>query len=507
MTGEDVPEEEIEALESVSHGAIVSAGGVTAQKALLFGTNFVLTAGLSVSLYGVYAFGWRIVRFLFRLAPLGAPPTLLRFLPKYRNDVDRQDRILGTASVTTLVGSLLLASVVFVAADGINRATLDNPALPPTLRLFAVLLPFGAALRLLGFLFRALEEVEVQMLLLRILRPAVQFVAAAVAISLGYSVSGVVGSMVIGFALLTVFAVWLARAVAPVRPATPTSFAEVVEFVDYAAPNSVKQLGSLFRNRVDVLLIGFFLTASAAGIYNIALFLTSVIAIPLIAFNQLLPPVASRLYTEGREDTLNDVYSTITRLVFTITLLIAIPQFVYRVELLAIFGAEYTRGSLVLAVFVVGRIVGNSVGATGWLLLMTDHQYLRMVNSLALAVLNVAVSYYFIVTIGLLGAALGTAGSIAVINLLRLGQLWYLEGLQPYDAKFLKPLGAGLVMAVVLSLLKPILSGVTLLVVGSAFGMFAFLVTLSILGIERRDKLVYRSLYRDYRTTVVDAVR
>jgi len=109
--------------------------------------------------------------------------------------------------------------------------------------------------------------------------------------------------------------------------------------------------------------------------------------------------------------------------VFTVALLVAIPLFVYREELLAVFGYVYTRGGLVLAVFVVGQVVGNPIGSTGWLLLMADHQCLRMVNSLSLAVLNVAASYYFIVTAGLVGASPGTAWTIAVVDLVRLGKL------------------------------------------------------------------------------------
>lgn len=206
--------------------------------------------------------------------------------------------------------------------------TLDHPALPTVLRLFAVLLPFGAAIRLLGFLFRALEEVEFQIMLTRFLRPAARFLAAGVVIALGFGVAGVVGSMLVAFVGLTAFALWLAFTETPLRPATSRVTVEVVEFYDYAVPNSFKQFGSLFRNRVDVLLIGSFLTADATGIFNVALFLSSLIAIPLIAFNQLLPPITSRLYSDGQHATLNRVYSTVTRLVGTITLLIAVPLFV-----------------------------------------------------------------------------------------------------------------------------------------------------------------------------------
>lgn len=231
-----------------------------------------------------------------------------------------------------------------------------------------------------------------------------------------------------------------------------------------------------------MLLIGWLLTATAAGIYNVALFLTSLITIPLLAFNQLFPPVASRLYAEGEHEKLDSLYSTVTRLTFTVTVVVAVTQFVYRHEILALFGTEYTRGALVLAIFIVGRIIGNSVGAAGWLLLMTDHQYLRLVNSWVLAVLNIAFSYYFVLEYGLVGAALGTAGTLALVNIFRVGELWYLEGLQPFTARFLKPAGAGVGMACALLLVRSFLTGLPLLVVGVPLGLVTFVAILYLFG-------------------------
>jgi hypothetical protein len=89
---------------------------------------------------------------------------------------------------------------------------------------------------------------------------------------------------------------------------------------------------------------------------------------------------------------------------------------------------------------------------------------------------------------------------MAVVNLVRLGQLYYLEGLQPFDAKFLKPLGAALGMGGVMMALRPVLSGVVLLVVGTVAGVLTFLGLLYLLGLERRDRLVASALYDEYRS-------
>jgi len=87
--------------------------------------------------------------------------------------------------------------------------------------------------------------------------------------------------------------------------------------------------------------------------------------------------------------------------------------------------------------------VGSAVGATGWLLMMTDHQYARMALDWLLAVLNVALTYAFVVRYGLVGAALGTSLAIAVQNAIQVILLRRFEGLWPFDRTYLTPLVAG----------------------------------------------------------------
>jgi hypothetical protein len=139
--------DELQELTEVSHGAVLSLGGVSAQKVLLFLTNLVLTASLSVSAYGAYALAWRITRILVRFAPSGPTPTLVRFLPEYRNEPKRQDRVVGLAYLTTFVASVAIAMGVGVFADRINAATIQHPTFPTLLRFLGVLLPLNAFIR------------------------------------------------------------------------------------------------------------------------------------------------------------------------------------------------------------------------------------------------------------------------------------------------------------------------------------------------------------------------
>ena len=493
--GEPTDDEVIDRLESVSHGAVVATGSLSAQKTLLFLTNFALTQGLTAALYGVYAFGRRISGILMLFGPLGGMAALVRYLPAADTEA-RQDRVFGLACGTALVASLTFGAVVFLLADAINAATLDHPTLPLVLRLFAVLVPFDVAIRLASTVFRALGKIEYHLAVTLILRPAARLVGIVAALAAGTGAVGVVAAFVAMTAVVAVLTAWLLTSRTPVRPSMGASRAEAREFINYAGPNALSKVGSLFQNRIDVLLVGFFLTAQAAGVYNLALFLMSLLAVPLFAFNQLLPPIVSELYSEGEVEMVNEVYGAVTRLIVTLTAPIAVVTFVYRVELLAVFGDAYTTGSLVLGVFVVGRVIGNGAGATGWLLLMTDHQYVSAANNWLLGVVNLGLSYLLVLEFGLVGAALGTASSLAVVNAFRVAELWYLEGIQPYDRAFCKPLVAAGATVAVGSQLDRFLAGVPLLGFGAVVTVGVFVGVLVALGLEPADRTLGRALRR-----------
>lgn len=483
-------------LHSVTRGAGLSIGGIVVQRAFAFATNLLLTSALGVSAYGLYALGRRVVGLIQGFAHLGSNPTLIRLLPKHTDDQERQGRVLGTAYVTTVVTSLAFAACLFAFAPTIQAGMGTDPSFVPVLRAFALFLPLVVFVWQLSDLFRALERIEYQVLVTRLLRPGAQLAAVGVAFAFAFSLLDTIAAVVVSLVAVFVVAAALSVRVLPVRPALPRSRAELVEFYDFALPNSLANAGAVLRSRIDVLLVGALLSAEVAGVYNIALFLTGLISLPLLSINQLFPPVASRLYADGDVETLRTTYSTATRWILTAALLLAVYEIAFRGTLLSVFGPAYRRGELVLAVFAVGQVVNSSVGSAGWLLLMTDHQYIGALNNWLLGITNVALSYVLILEYGLVGAALGTAGSLAVVNCLRVVELWYLERLQPYDRAFLKPLAAAVVTAAVGSQLSRFFAGVPLLVVGVVVTLGVFAATLVALGPEPADRALAQTVHR-----------
>jgi O-antigen/teichoic acid export membrane protein len=266
----------------------------------------------------------------------------------------------------------------------------------------------------------------------------------------------------------------------------------------------MSSFGKIFQNRVDLILVGAMLSAVAAGVYNVVLVFVAIAWIPLHSFNQLLPPVATDLYSEEKMTVLNRVYTSVTRLVITAVLPVLVVLGVFGEEFLGLFGQTYTRGYEPLLVYLGGVFVGHAVGATGWLLIMTDHQYARMGLDWLLAILNVALTYLFIARLGLIGAALGTSLAIAVQNSIQVVLLRHFEGLWPFDRTFLKPLGAGVVMTAVALAVRHSISGMAAVAAGTVIGLLVYLAALLAFGVDSRDRFVVSELTNRYRLAISD---
>ena len=506
-TGSEIGDDEREALVTIVHGAVVTSGGVSIQRALSTGTEFVLARGLDPVVYGVYALAWRIAGLLVRLVTFGSVPTLQRYLPAAEDQPATQSRVTGLAYATTGGFGLAIALGVWLGAPWLNRLTLDHPDFPRAMGLFGTLVGLIGIVMIAAATFRAAGSARGEVLFNKILRPAARLVGALVALSLGFSVVGVAGTIVACMAILVVVGVPITVRSTGITPSLRGARAEIRQFFDHAAPVAMSSLGKVFQNRVDLLLVGALLTAVAAGIYNVVLVLVAIAWIPLLSFNQLLPPVASDLYAEGEMATLNAVYGSATRLIVTTVIPILAIQIVYGRVFLGVFGETFVRGYVPLVVYLGGVFVGSAVGATGWLLMMTDHQYARMALDWLLAVLNVALTYTFIQAFGLAGAALGTSLAIAVQNGLQVLLLRRFEGLWPFDATFRTPIAAGVVMLAVLFGVRSLGDGLAVTALGSVVGIGAYVGTLAVLGVDPRDRLVVSELADRYRARLGEALR
>jgi O-antigen/teichoic acid export membrane protein len=427
---------------------------------------------------------------------LGGDKSMMRFIPEFEDQPRKRQVALTLAYATALFVSTVVAVLIYAFAPLISSVTLDNQLFTEVLRVAAVVLPFQTLSAITYAVFRAIERMDYNVAASSVGEPAFRLLFVGGAVVLGYSLTGAAAGLIVSGVVTFVFAFWIFIEKTNLGLVKTPTAGEAKTYYNFSAPLTLTQLGNFLYNRVDILMIGFLLSGSAVGIYNVAVLLSGLLSLPRTGFGQLLPSVASRLYHQGDHEQLQSVYTTVTRLVFTVSLIPALVLVIYAPELLRVFGEEFVRGQFVLILFVVAQLTNALAGLSGIVLIMADHQYLTLTNQVVAGVLNASLNYVLILRYGFIGAAVATAIVLVGISFIRIVELWYFERIWPYNRSFIKPTIAGLVAAISMSLSKLVFQDYHLLIVGCLVGSSSFAIALYTLGIENEDIRLVRQLLR-----------
>ena len=493
--------EERSSLGIVSGGAMLFFVGNGVSNISNFLLQILLTRTLGAASYGVYSYAQTILSVVGVFARLGVTQSIMRFVPEFKDEKSTQGSYVTIAFSTSIVGAIVVSILLFSFAGKINHLTLENPLLTDILRIFALFLPLQVSIQAISNTFRAFEDAKNQIFIRDVLVPVLNVVSVAIALVLGATIVGASGA--VAFAGLLAVAISLSLLIN--RTDIDVNFdinrSELYRYYHFSVPLTLTAAGSLLYTNIDRLMIGYFLGDVEVGIYAVAIGLATVTGLALSGLNQLFPPIASKLHSRHEREELQKVFQTVTRWSFTLCLLPAVLLYTFRFEVLWLFGSEFTRGSVVLSLFLVGQVTRSAVGPSGYMLMMSNHQYVVLFNRWFLGVANAVANYIMITRYGFVGAAVASALTLALVNLFRLFEIWSLEQYYPYTRRYLKPMVAGLVVAVSIGLIRAELlrygfTQIPLLVFGGIIGTVSYFAIIYFLGIDQIDYETYRELRR-----------
>lgn len=158
---------------------------------------------------------------------------------------------------------------------------------------------------------------------------------------------------------------------------------------DYSVPKESYSITSIFKTSkefffpsiiiiglvwIDFILIDIFLDEKSAGIYSVALKLSTLISFGFTAFNAFLAPRISEIYFEGDIPKLQKVLTQN----YVVTLPLFVIPFVcilfYNEQLLSFFGTEFKSGWIILLLLSGGQFINTLFGPVSLLLQMTNFQ-------------------------------------------------------------------------------------------------------------------------------------
>jgi len=168
----------------------------------------------------------------------------------------------------------------------------------------------------------------------------------------------------------------------------------------------------------DTIMLGMYTNEANVGIYGVSLKIATATAIILTAVTSVS---ATKFVYALKKDNYNELKKVAlfsNQLIFYTTFPIITILAVFRDEVLNLFGAEFMSGSFALGVLLLGRTFDSISGTSGYILNMSSEQ--KSVKNIMFfsAIVNIVLNYWLIPLYGINGAAVASATSIFLWNIL-----------------------------------------------------------------------------------------
>jgi O-antigen/teichoic acid export membrane protein len=418
---------------------------------------WVITLLMGVDVLGNYSLAWGIVSILNKIARFGMQRGVVRFVVEGRSQGGVEaERAIATALATVGLCAVVVTGCVYFSADAI-AAFYDKP-IAPALRIMAFSAPFMAICWVLVSSIRALRIVLYDVYVMSVAGPLILLLGGLLA---GWLDTGLVGvawvqlGMAVGICFLAgyFFSRFFSLRSCLAQFSASLRWREMGHF---SFPVMVTDLLYAVLTQLDVLMLGFFVSAELVGIYTLARRIASAMLKAPQAFDPIFSSIVSELALAERYDELSARFRVLFRWVLTINLPIFASLLIVGDLLLTLIGGdkmqalpevEVAAGLKVLFVLSISMMLQGSFALAEPLLAMAGRPYLNFANNIVWLCANFVFNLIFIhfYSFGILGAAFGAVLATLIVNGLRLVQIRSQYGIWPFDAKQLKPLAAALI--------------------------------------------------------------
>ena len=472
------------------------------------GFLWVITLLMGLDVQGYYSLAWGIVSTLNKIARFGMSRGVVRFVVAERAQTEGHgERAVGTALLIVAICSVVISAGMYFSADAI--ASFYDKPIASALQIMALSAPFMAVCWVFVSAIRALRIVSYGVYVMSVAGPLILLLGGLGVgwLDLGlYGVAWVQLAMAVCISLLAAyfFGRFFSLRACFQHVRQPLRLREMTHF---SFPVMVTDLLYAVLTQLDVLMLGFFVSAEMVGVYVLARRIASAMLKAPQAFDPIFSSVVSELAVNARYGELSARFSVLFRWILTINLPIFASLLIVGDLLLTMIGGdkmqalpegEVAAGLQVLFILSVSMMLQGSFALAESVLAMTGRPYLNFFNNTTWLCTNFVLNIVFIhfYSMGIVGAACGAFVSTLFVNALRLGQIYRQYTIWPFDSKQVKPLFAAALAS---------LGGVALrdMVAEPAVAVPAALVTfvcaygigLALLGVEEEDrKLVVKAV-------------
>jgi O-antigen/teichoic acid export membrane protein len=431
-------------LQTIVKGAGLVLTGTAIGMLLMFVSRIILVRYLTQTEYGLYSLGYVLFEVFLVVSTLGLETGLARQIGFHRGKGDTEKAaslVLSGLQIGAVFGTLC-ALALFLASDAISSDLFHTPELSRPVKVFAVAVPFFLLTHVLTSVFRGFDRAQPAVYFRDILRNVLfcLFLGVVVAFNLSFTAAvwGFVASVIVALVAFATYAIKKAP-VSLKRRSVPTGLARK-ELLLFSLPLFAVVLLQRIATWTDTLMIGGFMTPDDVGLYNAALPLAHLLPLLLDAPAFLFLPLMSQLYARGQNEEIRRSYTVVTKWIFAASLPVFLVFALFpEAALNILFGSRYIPAAPALQILSLGFFTHNILGLNGVTLMAAGKTRFLGWSALAAVILNVALNVVLIPPLGIKGAAIATASSLALRNVLISVKLYSSMRVHPFTSNYLKP--------------------------------------------------------------------
>ena len=449
--------------------------------------RFILARELSVEEFGLFYAVFSFVSFLSLIKTLGFDRALVKFIPEYlaKNDKRSVKGLVLFVILVQLLSNAIVLAAVFLSAKYLSLHFFRSDDAVLVLKLLAIGFFIDSFVVILKYCFQGFKKMYLYSLL-DLVRMVLLVSIIILAIYTGRGVMApTLAYLIVPIILLAIFAAIFMKWVFPslISLKAKLSKKTLRGVSRYSFFLMVTSSGVLVLQYTDSIMLTFFEGVSAVALYNVALPTSKVLTYFPLAIGAVLLPITSELWTKKKDAMVREGIESLYKYSMIVMLPMALILMSFSaLSLSVLFGAQYAAASGALGILSVGTIfiALHQINANFFSGIGKPQIHSTIVFT---AVgLNFFGNLLLIPLLGIVGAALTTAVSYAVMALVG---IWKMRGFVKIGIPWriwAKTLLAGFVMILCIIAIKAVLvlnvwleTGIVLIVAGIVYASSLFL--------------------------------
>lgn len=401
-------------LSSLFNGAAIALVVQLSGIAVTYAMEVLLGRWMGATQYGAYDYVISIGTLLGFIACLGLSNSLLRFIPEYivQKNWGKLRGVVWGSWRYVFVSSILITLIGIAVLIGWGKY---STKVAPSLLLGIGTIPLWALVRHQREMARGIKGMALAYF------PSTMFPLLVIAGAFYYhhnlSSNKAIAIAWLSLALVVVLQLCLLQWRMPKQCSVTKAIYVPKEWFAVALPLLLNDSAFMLLAHTDTIMTGTILGSFEVGIYSAAFKTASGVSFILLGVNAIAAPMFATLHTQGDYEGLQELTATVARWLFYPSLAFALLLIIFGDRVLGLFGSEFIAARWSMTILILGQLVNVGAGSVGYLMQMTGHHKKCAYVVGCSALLNVVLNSILIPILGIMGAAIATATTMAIWNI------------------------------------------------------------------------------------------